>query len=409
MRDTLKVTFVGHIDHGKSTLIGRLLYDTDSVPSDRMEQIRIASEEQGRDTELAYLIDHLKEERDQGITIDTAQIFFGTEQRDYTVIDAPGHREFLKNMLTGASQAEASILLLDALEGIGEQTRRHAFLLHLLGVTQCVVAVNKMDLVNFAEERLRELSDSLEEHLRTVGLDRVACVPISAKEGDNVVVPSDRMPWYDGPTVLDALEDLEAMQEACLPTRFCVQDVYNFDGRRIAAGRVESGTLDAGDRVAILPENTETEILSIERFNSDKTLAEPGECIGVTLPDDIAPRRGQVLCDPASPPSIANTVTARLFWTVGQPLAKGEALPLKVGTQEAECVVRAIRNRIDSSSLEVLEEEAERLENTEVGEVELAASVPIVAELAEVNPSLGRLVLERGGGVAGAGIIIGIE
>jgi len=409
MRDALKVAFVGHIDHGKSTLIGRLLYDTDSVPADRMEQIRLASEDQGRDTELAYLIDHLKEEREQGITIDTAQIFFSTERRNYTIIDAPGHREFLKNMLTGASQAEAAILIVDAQEGIGEQTRRHAFLLHLLGVRKCVVAINKMDLVGFSEERFGQLREAVEQHLNAVGLTCVACVPISARTGDNVVVPSEQMPWYDGMTILDVLDGLEAVQETALPTRFCVQDVYHFDGRRIVAGRVESGTLGAGDRVIVLPENVETEVLSVERFQSERTIAEAGECVGVTIAEDVNVQRGNVLCDPLQPPTIATKAMIRLFWTVDEPLRRGETLPVKVGTQEAVCVVNSIHCRIDSSSLDVLEEGAGAVHDTEVGEIEIETSRPIVAEIVEENPALGRLVLERGGGVAGAGIIIGLQ
>lgn len=406
--ESLKITFVGHVDHGKSTLIGRLLYDTGSVPPDRMEQIRQASAEQGRDIEFAYLMDHLKEERDQGITIDTAQIFFTTPQRDYVVIDAPGHREFLKNMLTGASQAEAAILIVDADEGIGEQTRRHAFLLDLLGVTRCIVAVNKMDLVGFSRQRFGELEGALGEFLGRLGLEITAFVPISAKLGDNVVVPSERLAWSDGPTLLEALESVEATPDEDRPTRFCVQDVYHFDGKRIVAGRVESGTLDAGDELTALPDHVPVEVLSVERFRSDRTLAEAGECIGITLPDDFVPRRGQLLCEPGEEATVTATLVARLFWMVGEPLRKGETLDLKITTQDTTCRAESIRRRIDSSSLDVLEDEADELANTEVAEVELATSSPVVAELVESHPSLGRVVLERRGGVVGAGIVIGL-
>lgn len=407
--ENLKITFVGHVDHGKSTLIGRLLYDTGSVPPDRMEQIRKASAEQGRDIEFAYLMDHLKEERDEGITIDTAQTFFSTPQRDYVVIDAPGHREFLKNMLTGASQAEAAILLLDAAEGLGEQTRRHAVLLDLLGVGRCLVAINKMDLVGFSAERYEELRAELDDFLvGRLGLEVTAYVPVSAKLGENVVMPSDQMPWYDGPTLLERLEEIEAMPDEDRPTRFAVQDVYEFDGRRIAAGRVESGTLDAGDELLALPDGERVEVLSIERFESDRTVAEAGECIGITVPEAFTPRRGQVLCDPDEPSSVASTLRARLFWMAAEPLKQGESLDLKILTQETTAQVQAIRRRTDSSTLDVLEDEARELANTEVADVELAAASPMVAERVEDHRSLGRVVLERSGAVVGAGIILGL-
>ncbi len=405
--ESLKITFVGHVDHGKSTLIGRLLYDTGSVPPDRMEQIRKASAEQGRDIEFAYLMDHLKEERDEGITIDTAQTFFSTPQRDYVVIDAPGHREFLKNMLTGASQAEAAILLLDAAEGLGEQTRRHAVLLDLLGVGRCLVAINKMDLVGFSAERYEELRAELDDFLvGRLGLEVTAYVPVSAKLGENVVMPSDQMPWYDGLTLLERLEEIEAVPDEERPTRFAVQDVYEFDDRRIAAGRVESGTLDAGDELLALPDGERVEVLSIERFESDRTVAEAGECIGITVPEAFAPRRGQVLCDPDEPSSVASTLRARLFWMAAEPLKQGESLDLKILTQETTCRVAAIRRRTDSSTLDVLEDEAQELANTEVADVELAAASPMVAERVEDHRSLGRVVLERSGAVVGAGIIL---
>ena len=407
--ESLKITFVGHIDHGKSTLIGRLLYDTGSVPPDRMEQVRRASEEQGRDVEFAYLMDHLKEERDQGITIDTAQIFFGTPARDYVVIDAPGHREFLKNMLTGASQAEAAILIVDAEEGLGENTRRHAYLLDLLGVGQAFVVISKLDLVGFAQERYEQLRAELSDFLGRLDLPISAFVPVSAKLGDNVVVPSENMPWYDGPTLLELLDHAETVADEDRPTRFSVQDVYQFDGRRIVAGRVESGTLDAEDELLALPDGTAVEVLSVERFHSDRTVAEAGECIGITLPDGFAARRGQVLCDPDEPATVASRLRVRLFWMVKEPLRRGETLDLKIITQDTSCRVQAIRRRIDSSSLDVLEDEAAELQNTEVAELELATEAPVVAERVESNPSLGRVVLERNGGVVGAGILIGLD
>ena len=408
MDSRLKLTFVGHVDHGKSTLIGRLLYDTGSVPPDRMAQIRRISQEQGRDTEFAYLMDHLQEEREQGITIDTAQVFFRTPQREYLIIDAPGHRQFLKNMLTGASQAEVAILMLDANEGVCEQTQRHAFLLTLLGIRQCLVAVNKMDTVGFDEARYEALEEEVMSFFGRIGLEAVAFVPLSAKLGDNVVHPSENMPWYYGPTLLDLVEGISPMPQIALPARFCVQDVYNFDGRRIIAGRVETGTLDAEDEVAILPDGGTAEVQSIERFESENTYAEAGECVGLTLPEDCAVRRGHVLCDPEAPATVTDVLNVQVFWMSPEPMHTGGEYELKIVTQDTRCHVESIRQRIDSSSLDVIAEESATLGETEVAEVTLRTDSPVAVDLCERTPSLGRVVLELSGTVVGAGIVVGV-
>jgi len=406
MQDRLNVTFVGHVDHGKSTLIGRLLYDTGSLPPDRMEQVRLASQEQGKDIELAFLIDQLKEERDEAKTIDTAQVFFEAQGRRYVIIDAPGHREFLKNMLTGASQAQAAVLIVDTELGMGEQTRRHAFLLDMLGIHTCVCALNKMDRVEFAQERFAEVEAQVRAHLDRVGLAVLACVPISARHGDNVVNRSERMAWYPGPTLMEALAGIRAVEQAELPMRLCVQDVYTFEGERIVAGRVEIGTLDDGDPVLVLPDGVPSEVYAIERFLSTRTTAEPGECIGLTMPEQLPVRRGQVFCAPDDPPAMRSRLTARLFWMSAEPLRPGETLDLKVVTQCSEATVRAIRRRTDSSSLDLIAEDADVLEEHDVAEVDLDCAQAMVVERAARSPSLGRVVMERGGEVVAAGIVI---
>lgn len=406
--DRLRIAFVGHVDHGKSTLIGRLLYDTGSIPPDRVEQLRLASASQGSGMEFAYLMDQLREEREQAMTIDTAQLFFRTVEREYVVIDAPGHREFLKNMLTGASQADAAVLIVDASQGIGEQTRRHAFLLSLLGIRRCVVAVNKMDLVGYSEARFLHVRDAMWDLAGMAGLTCVACIPISAKLGDNVVAGSEHMPWYDGPVLLDAIAAIPVTRDADLPLRFCVQDVYHFGGRRIVAGRVLSGSLAPGARVVALPEELPAEVLSVERFQSVRTVAEAGECIGLTLPDEVSVRRGQVLCDPNDMLRVASGLRVELFWMCRDPLGKGERLTLRLSTQETECRAARICQRIDSASLDVIEEDAALLGDAEVGELELALSSPVVAEPFSRIPPLGRVVLERDGNIVGAGVVTGI-
>jgi len=406
--DRLRIAFVGHVDHGKSTLIGRLLYDTGSIPPDRMEHVRLASASQSNDIELAYLTDQLREEREQAMTIDTARLFFRTVEREYVVIDAPGHREFLKNMLTGASQADVAVLVVDASQGIGEQTRRHAFLLSLLGIARCVVAVNKIDLVGYSEARFLGVRKALQSLAAEVGLACLACIPVSAKLGDNVAARSEQMPWYRGPALLDAIAGIPVARDTDLPLRFCVQDVYHFDGRRIVAGRVESGTLTPGAHVALLPEKRSVQVLSIERFHSARTVAEAGECIGLTLPGEISARRGQVLSEPGDLPSIASEFHVRLFWMCQDPLRKGERLTLRLSTQETECRAIRIRRRIDSASLDVIEEDAALLGDAEVGELDIALSSPLVVEPFSRIPPLGRVVLERNGNIVGAGVVAGI-
>ncbi len=404
--DRLKVAFLGHVDHGKSTLIGRLLYDTGSVPPDRLEQLQAASAARGLDTEFAFLLDQLSEERDGAMTLDTAQLFFRAGAREYVVIDAPGHRELLRNMLTGAWEAHAAVLIVDARQGLGEQTRRHAFLLTLLGIARCLVAVNKMDAVGLAAERFEAVREATQALLARVGVTPVAAVPIRARQGDNVAA---RMPWYHGPTVLEALDALPAPLATDRPMRFCVQDVYGFDGQRYVAGRVESGTLRAGQRVLLLPEGVETRVLTIERFMSGRTAAEPGECIAVTLPDRLAARRGQVLCTPERPPRLAAALTARLFWLAPRPLECGADLTLRLATQESPCRVTSIRRRTDSESLHVLEEQANHLAATEVAEVCIEVPAPLVAEPVTDGPALGRLILEAEAQVVGAGVVVSVS
>lgn len=268
LTDTLRIVIVGHVDHGKSTLIGRLFYDTGSLPEERYREIERTCREQGREFEFAYLMDALEEEREHNITIDTAQTFFHTEKRPYIIIDAPGHKEFLKNMVTGAASADAAILLVDGAEGVREQTRRHAYILSLLGLRQVAVAVNKMDLVGYGAERFREVEEEIRRFLRSVGIVPSCVVPISAREGDNIASSSTRMPWYTGPTLLAALDSFQPPREAAgMPLRFPVQDVYVWDRKRIYAGRVESGEVSPGTRVRFTPSGKKSRVRSVETWN----------------------------------------------------------------------------------------------------------------------------------------------
>src|SRR4051812_32549973 len=264
----LKIVIVGHVDHGKSTLVGRLLHDTGTLPEGKVESIRAMSERRGMPFEWAFLMDAIQAERDQGITIATPQTRFRPAKPPYVITAPPGHKEFLKNMVPGAAPSEAALLLIDAHEGVQEQSRRHGYLLHLLGVKQVVVLVNKMDLVGYSPARFGEVAEDYRAYLRGLGVTPASIIPISAREGDNMVEHSAAMPWYQGPTVLQALDAFSYRE---LPTerplRMPVQDVYKFDQRRIIAGRIESGTLEVGDQVVFSPSNKTAVIRSIEAWH----------------------------------------------------------------------------------------------------------------------------------------------
>src|SRR5437667_7542357 len=263
----IKVVFVGHVDHGKSTLIGRILQDTDSLPEGKVEMVKKACAAEGMEFEFAILLDALLEEQKQNVTIDTTEIPFRTPRRHYAIIDAPGHKEFLKNMITGASRADAAVLVIAASEGVREQSRRHAYLLNLLGIKQVVVVVNKLDLVDFSEKRLREIEREYRKFLVDLTLESTRFIPAAANQGENVARASMNMKWYCDATVLEALDALETKRtDVDLPLRFCVQAVYRFDGRRIIAGRIETGKLRVGDQLVFSPANKSSVVATIERW-----------------------------------------------------------------------------------------------------------------------------------------------
>src|SRR5216117_1333319 len=240
--EQLKIVIVGHVDHGKSTFVGRLFHDTGTLPDGKLEQLQKVAERRGVPFEWANLMDALQSERDQNITIDTAQIWFHTKKRQYVIIDAPGHKEFLKNMITGAANAEAALLLIDAHEGVQENSRRHGYLLNLLGIRQIAVLVNKMDLEDYSEARFQQIESEYREWLQTIGVEPKIVIPIAAKHGDNIASPSSKMKWWRGPTVLETLDEFKLGElPKNQPLRFPIQDVYRFEHRRILAGRIESG------------------------------------------------------------------------------------------------------------------------------------------------------------------------
>ena len=407
INDTLRIVIVGHVDHGKSTLIGRLFYDTGSLPEERYREIEATCRVQGRTFEFAYLMDALEEEREQNITIDTAQTFFKTPLRPYIIIDAPGHKEFLKNMVTGAAAADAAILLVDGAEGVREQTRRHAYMLSLLGLRQVAVAVNKLDLVGYQRDRFLEVEEEIRGFLRSVGLVPSYVIPISAREGDNVASSSERMAWYNGPTLLTALDSFSPAREISgLPLRFPVQDVYVESGKRLYAGRVESGAVRTGDRLVFSPSGKKAVVRSVEKWKEPALPeASAGECVGITFTEELFVERGEVLAEEEEAPPSAREIEASLFWLGNSPLRLSGRYILKLATAEVDVVVSAITERIDSSSLEVIERHAGRVENLEVANVTFSLQHPIAADPFEENPRLGRFVVAEGEFVAGGGIV----
>jgi len=405
-REALKLVLVGSIDHGKSTLIGRLFYDTDCLPEGKMEEIRAASEAEGRDLEFGFIMDHLREERQRGVTIDTAQAFFSTDLRDYVIIDAPGHKEFLKNMITGASQAEVAVLICSAFEGVEEQTRRHAYVLKLLGLEQTIIAYNKMDLVGYDRHRFEQVRADMQEFLRRIDVRPALEIPVSAKLGDNVARRSENMSWYDGPTVLEGLDRFEkGLAPSDKPVRFPIQDVYELEGEQVAVGRVESGLLRRNAQLLFLPASRTRTVASIRKFGEpDLPEAGWGECVGVVFDSDGV-RRGEVGCPPEAPARLVSSFEASVFWLAREPLRSHEELTLRCSTQSRACRVAAIRERVDSSTLAHLEHSASTLRETEVGELTITTDSPIVLESFADVPELGRFVLMRGHDVVAGGIV----
>ena len=404
--DTLHFVIVGHVDHGKSTLIGRLLYDTNSLPADKIEEIKKISAELGRKTEFAYLCDHLEEERQQGVTIDTTQVFFKTDKREYVIIDAPGHIEFVKNMITGASQAEAGVLIVDVQEGVQPQTRRHAYILSLLGLNQVVAVLNKMDLADYSQERFDNTKSDVEKFLDSINIKPLYCIPVSAIRGDNIAAKSDRMPWYRGPIFLESLDSLKNVESAeDKALLFPVQDVYKIDNNRITAGRIEAGVLTRGQSIKVLPSGQSTRIKSIEKFPSRVEAAVAGESIGITTEEPLFLNRGDVICSTDAEPILTDTFEATIIWMSKSDFKKDEKITMRCATQETIAKVERITDKIDSSTLDILEQDADTLKNLEVGRVTIKTKKPIVIKPFNDVQELGRFVFVKDDNICAGGII----
>ncbi|MCH7614396.1 MAG: adenylyl-sulfate kinase [Nitrospinae bacterium] len=409
IRDRMNIVIVGHVDHGKSTLLGRLYADTGTLAEGKVEKIQAICKQQGKDFEYAFLFDAFLEEQQQGITIDTARTFFRWAGRQYIIIDAPGHKEFLKNMISGAARAEAALLLIDALEGVREQSKRHGLLLSMLGVKQVTVVVNKMDLVGYRQDTFDGIEKEYREFLAQLNVTPQFVIPASAKLGDNIAKPSPNLSWYTGPTVLDSLAKFSSESEkAEQPLRFPIQDVYKFDARRILVGRVTSGRLKVGDRLICSPSNKTAIVQTLEAFNIEPppTQAQAGQSVGVTLDEQIFVERGEVISHQDSLPLVSTSFRANLFWLGRRPLEINKPYLVRLGTREVECHVAAIHRIVDATDLSLDNQETKTsVQRNEVAEITLQSKAPLAFDLYNHFESTGRFVLVDDYDVAGGGII----
>ncbi|HEX3236568.1 MAG TPA: GTP-binding protein [Gemmatimonadales bacterium] len=407
----MNIVIVGHVDHGKSTVIGRLLADTHSLPEGKLEQIRAQCELNSKPFEYAFLLDALKDEQAQGITIDAARVFFKSRLRHYLILDAPGHIEFLKNMITGAARAEAALLVIDAAEGVQENSRRHGYMVSLLGVKQLSVVVNKMDLVGWDRGVYDRIVQEYGAFLDQVGIRPASFIPVAARGGDNIAERSPQLSWYDGPTVLDALDAFHSEPAPVeLPFRMPVQDVYKFtkqgDDRRIVSGTIDSGTVRVGDAVVFYPSGKKSRVKSIEAFNrATPTRAEAGWAVGFTLQEQIYITRGEMATVETEPrPQVTTRLRVSLFWLGKEPMIKRKEYLLKLGTARVTARIEEVLRVMDASTLDSAEQRT-MVQRHDVAECVLKLDRAIACDLAEDIPATSRFVIVDDFEIRGGGIV----
>ena len=410
-RERLSVVIGGHVDHGKSTVIGRLLADTGSLPDGKLDQVRSLCARTGRPFEYAFLLDALKDERAQGITIDTARVFFRTAARDYLILDAPGHVEFVRNLVTGAARADAALLVVDAAEGVRDNSRRHGYLMAMLGLRQLGVLINKMDLVEYREDAFRRLADEYTVFLDGIGFRPGHFVPVAAREGANLAARSALMPWYTGPSVLEVLEAFRPeAPPASAPFRMPVQDVYKFTGdgddRRIVAGTIEAGAVRAGDELVFYPSGKRGRVRRLEAFARPPVAeAAAGEAAGFTLEEQIYVARGEVATRAGEPhPAVTTRLLVGLFWLGKEPLRCGRDYLLKLATARVPVRVEAIHRALDVATL-ASRAPATTVLRHEVAECTLALGRALAADTPDVALATARFVIVDDFEIAGGGLV----
>ncbi len=412
----MNLVFIGHVDHGKSTTVGRVLYDSGAIDEQTLKKLREEAEKLGKATfEFAFMMDRMKEERERGVTIDVAHKDFQTQKYYFTIIDAPGHKDFVKNMITGASQADAAVLVVAAPDGVMAQTKEHAFLARTLGIKQLIVAINKMDAVNYDEKKFNEVKEQVANLLKAIGYkpDQIPFIPISAYKGDNVVKKSENMSWYKGPTLIEALDQLQEPEKPTdKPLRLPVQDVYSITGiGTVPVGRVETGVMKVGDKVTFNPPGVSGEVKSIEMHHQPMQQAEPGDNIGFNVrgvgKNDI--KRGDV-CGPADhPPTVVKEFTAQVV-ILQHPsaIAPGYTPVFHAHTAQVACTVTELVKKLDPRTGQVLEENPKFLKTGDVAIVKIVPTKPMVIEKASEFPPLGRFAIRDMGMTVGAGLVLDV-
>jgi len=411
-KELLRFLTCGSVDDGKSTLIGRLLHDTKMIYEDQLAAVKRDSEKVGTtgagEVDLALLTDGLKAEREQGITIDVAYRYFSTDRRKFIIADTPGHEQYTRNMATGASTCQLAVILIDARRGVMTQTRRHSYIVSLLGIRHVVVAVNKMDLVGHSQEVFERIKDDYTGFVAKLDLRDITFIPMSALKGDNVASKSDAMPWYHGPALLDHLETVHIASDRNLADlRFPVQYVIrpNLDFRGFA-GTVASGILRKGEEVMVLPSGTRSRVKSIVTYDGELEEAFAPQAVTVTLEDEVDVSRGDMLVRPDAPPHVTGEIEAMVVWMAEQPLVPGRAYTLKQTTRQVSAEVSAFRHGVDVNTLE--HRPISRLGLNEVGQVQLSLTRPLACDPYRINPATGAFILidRLTNNTVGAGMIL---
>ena len=412
----LNLIFIGHVDHGKSTTVGRLLYATGVITDRDIAKYKELTQQYNRPTfEFAFVMDQLKEERERGITIDIMHKDFQTPKYYFTIIDAPGHRDFVKNMITGASQADAAVLVVASDEGVKPQTREHAILANVLGIQQLIVGVNKVDKINFEQSKFEAVKKEVGDMLKSLGFktDAINFIPYSALEGSNVSTKSDKMPWYTGPTLLGSLDLLKVPEKPTnKPLRLPVQDVFSISGfGTVPVGRVETGILKVGEPIIIMPSGVKTEVKSIEMHHQPLQQAEPGDNVGFNIKNvdkkDI--KRGDVIGPASNPPTVAEEFKAQVIILHHQNvIAKGYTPVFHIHTAQLACVFAEILEKKDPKTGQTLENNPETIKTGDIAIVKIKPTKPICVEKFSDFPQLGRFAIRDMGETIGAGIILDV-
>lgn len=410
----LNLIFAGHVDHGKSTLVGRVLYDTGALSENDLRKLKDEAAKVGKATfEFAFAMDSLKEERERGVTIDIAHKDFNTQKYYFTIIDAPGHKDFVKNMITGASQADAAVLVCSAKEGIQAQTIEHAFLLKVLGVGQFIIAINKMDAVNYDQAKYKETVDALTAKIKPMGypVDKIPFIPTSAYMGDNIAKKSDKTAWYTGPTLVEAFDNLiEPKKPLDKPLRLPIQEVFTITGQgTVPVGRVEAGVMKPGQQIVIMPEGVPGEVKSIEMHHQQLAEAVPGDNVGFALKnvDKKAIKRGSVVGDPQKPPTVAEEFKAQIV-VLNHPTAIGKNYTpvFHLHTAQLACTITEILEKKDPKTGQTAQANPDFLKTGDVAIVKIKPTRPVVAEKYQDYPALGRFAMRDMSQTVAAGVIL---